>query len=354
MKLYYPKTHYDKSKRSAVFPLLKPFIKNKEFSDEARMAMYHVSEKDVQISDDLETADVAVLTMSYNYYVNTNLEKIASEFIDRCRKVGKKVLIWNSGDFGVEIPDFKNGIIFRESGYRSKFSPNEFTLPSFISDPLRLHYNTDFPIIIPFSEKPIIGFCGQANSSLWKAMKELLLISGRNIRFYLKLSKNEPQKLLSSTYLRARILKCFEDSEDCQTNFIKRKKYRAGVTSKKESHPMTMEFYDNLKDSAYIVCVRGRGNFSVRFYEALAMGRIPVLLDTDSSLPLIDSIFWKNHIVFVNSENKHRIVEEVCEFHQAMNEEEFIQLQQINRNLWKEKLTLGGFFKTFFEKDFEK
>lgn len=354
MKLYYPKTHYDKSKRSAVFPLLKPFIKNKGFSDEARMAMYHVSEKDFQISDDLETADVAILTMSYNYYVNKNLEKTASDFIDRCRKVGKKVLIWNSGDFGVKIPDFKNGIIFRESGYRSKFLPNEFTLPSFISDPLKLHYNTDFPITIPFSEKPIIGFCGQANSSLWKALKELILISKRNLWFNLSFSKNEPQKLLSSAYLRARILKSFEDSESCETNFIKRKKYRAGVTSKKESHPTTIEFYDNLKNSGYGICVRGGGNFSVRFYEVLAMGRIPVLLDTDSSLPLQNSISWKRHIVFVNAENKHRIAEKVCEFHQGMNEVEFIQLQQINRNLWKEKLTLGGFFKTFFKEEFKK
>ena len=54
MKLFYPKSHYDGAYRGLVFPLLKPFIKGANFTDAQRIAMYGVSEKDVDFVDDLE------------------------------------------------------------------------------------------------------------------------------------------------------------------------------------------------------------------------------------------------------------------------------------------------------------
>jgi hypothetical protein len=131
------------------------------------------------------------------------------------------------------------------------------------------------------------------------------------------------------------------------TNFILRKKYRAGVTEKKDTHQTTLEFYDNLRDSDYVVCVRGAGNFSVRFYETLAMGRIPILIDTECALPLEDKLNWQNHIVRVPYSERHRATEKVSQFHHSLSESDFLALQQANRDLWCERLTLQGFFKSF-------
>lgn len=344
MRLFYPKEHYDKKHRGSVFPLLKAFIKSSKFTDAERVEMYHVSDNDFSIIDTLEKSDVAVLTMSWNYYVNKNKENSAVSFVKKCEIAGKKVLIWNAGDYGVKIPKFKNAIIFRESGYRSKFSKNEHTLPSFIKDPLKTYYQISAPIELPKTRKPVLGFCGQARSSKTKALKELGLISLRNMKYYLGLSKNEPQELLPSSYLRGRILDYCEQSVKIETNFIRRKKYRAGVTSQKEMHPTTIEFYDNLKNSAYIICVRGGGNFSVRFYEALAMGRIPVFVDTHSSVPFYDIIPWKNHVVWVKYKDRKNVAQKIYDFHQNLSESDFIQLQWNNRKLWEDKLTLGAFF----------
>src|SRR5690554_5374819 len=120
MKLYFPKSHYDKSHRGAVFPLLKPFIKNKGFTDEERIAMYHTSERNFQFSETLEETDLAVLTMSWNYYVHTGQVDKAETFVRTCESRGKNVLVWNSGDFGVKLPKYDHLIVLRGSGYRSK------------------------------------------------------------------------------------------------------------------------------------------------------------------------------------------------------------------------------------------
>src|SRR5690606_18408840 len=105
--------------------------------------------------------------------------------------------------------------------------------------------------------------------------------------------------------------------------------------------------YNNLKDSDYVVCVRGAGNFSVRFYETLAMGRIPIFINTDCALPLEEKIDWKKHVVWVEYKERHKVVQKLMEFHSGLTEEDFIDLQLANRKLWEEKLRLGGFFKHY-------
>lgn len=350
MKLYYPKSHYNKAHRGLLFPLLKPFIKAEGFTDAQRIATYGVSEKDIDFTDHLQMANVVILTMAWNYYVKTKQEKLAIAFVEECAASSKKVIAFNAGDFGVRIPYFENLMILRPSGYKSKYTANEYALPSFIADPLKKYYQTDEVFVRPYLSKPVLGFCGQANPSSLNAIKEKGSTGLRNLKAYLGISKNEPQQLLSTSYLRASILNNLQKSSTLKTNFIFRKKYRAGVTHDKDSHQTTLEFYDNLRDSDYVVCVRGAGNFSVRFYETLAMGRIPVFINTDSPLPLDNLIDWKKHVVWVDYKERAQVAQKVKEFHEALSKNDFIDLQLANRNLWQEKLTMGGFFKIFFDK----
>ena len=99
--------------------------------------------------------------------------------------------------------------------------------------------------------------------------------------------------------------------------------------------------------SPYSLCVRGAGNYSARFYEALAMGRIPVLVNTDCILPLDDKINWKQHCIWVENNNLDSMIEKIDNFHRKVSEDEFRSLQNLNRQLWKEKLTYDGFYKSF-------
>lgn len=351
MKLYYPKDHYDRKARGGVFPLLKPFIKGKGFTEAQRQSQYGVSSVDFQFVDNPEEAELGILTMNWNYYTRTKQLKKAIAFVNDCEKMGIKVMSWNAGDQGVKVPKLPNLIILRESGYRSKFSENEFTLPSFVSDPLKKFYKTDTPFIIPYDSTPLVGFCGQADYSRKTALRQLGLIAINNFKFYVGQSPFEPQALMSTIYLRAAVLRKLQLAANVNTNFILRKKYRAGVTENKDQHQTTLEFYDNLKNAPYVICIRGGGNFSVRFYEALAMGRIPILIDTDSSLPLSDVIQWKDHVVWVPYKDRNRVDTILIDFHNRLKKEEFEDLQLRNRKLWEDYLRYGSFFKKMIERE---
>lgn len=346
MKLYYPKSHYHPD-RWYVFPLLKPFIKAEGYTDADRIKEYGVSKTDFEFTDEIAEADLVILTMAWNYYVKTNQTTLAIGFVKQCQNMGKKIVAINVGDSGVRIPFFENLVVLRYGGYKSKFSKNEFAFPSIIKDPLHTFFYRQKIFLPVYNSKPVVGFCGKANPSKIDTAKEIFKIAYNNLKFHSGFSSNEPQTLSSSTSLRVEVLNSLQRSPEVTSNFIFRKKYRAGVTSAKEEHNTTLEFYENLRDSFYGVCVRGVGNFSVRFYETLAMGRIPVLIDTDCALPFDDKLDWKNHVVWIKYKDRMKVAEKVVEYHKSMSPEEFLELLEHNRKLWESKLTLKGFFKNF-------
>ena len=95
MIVFYPYNHYDKNYRAQVFPLLKPFIKNEEFTDAERIEMYGVSENEFRFTDLIKNADIVILPMSWNYYVITKQTFKAEKLIQEAKEYNKKVAIIN-------------------------------------------------------------------------------------------------------------------------------------------------------------------------------------------------------------------------------------------------------------------
>ncbi|WP_178984758.1 exostosin domain-containing protein [Winogradskyella helgolandensis] len=343
MTFYFPKTHYNQSFRGQTFPLLKPFLKGKGFSDEERKLIYGISEKDVAFVDDLEASGVAILTMSWNYYVQTKQQAKAIQFLKTTQHLNIPTWVVLLDDVGIDFPDFPHVKLFRQSGYRFKAPKWHVGLPVFISDPLKAHYNRDVIFERPYVENPTIGFCGFATSNVALAVKTKVKIALKNLSYYLKLNAQEPEMILAAAQWRHSILKQLEAHQGLVKNFIYRTKYRAGTQNTAQRAVSTTEFFNNIKASDYVVCVRGAGNFSVRLYETLAMGRIPVFVNTDCILPLDDVINWKQHVVWVEADEIDDIGDIVLRFHKKMNQEKFLELQQNNRCLWLHQLRLNFF-----------
>ncbi|RDK84822.1 exostosin domain-containing protein [Marinirhabdus gelatinilytica] len=333
-------------KRRHIFPLLKPFEKGEGYNDTTRMEQYGISEKDIKFVDTIEIADYVVLPMSWNFYSSEKRLTEAQKAVEGAAMRGKKVLSFMTGDFGVNIKEYPNLVVFRHSGERAKLSANHKGYPAFIKDPLQAQFNTDQITVRPYTPQPVVGFCGQANASLFNAAKEYFRTLGRNVQSKSGFSRAPSQQLLSTSYLRASVLKTLEEAQGVTSNFIYRNKYRAGAANDLERKKTTQEFYENLQQSDYVVCVRGAGNFSVRFYEALAMGRIPIFIDTDCVLPLAEEIDWKQHVVWVPYGERDRVAEKVLDFHNYLSAAQFEALQLQNRKLWLDTLRIGGFFKT--------
>jgi hypothetical protein len=346
MKLYYPKDHYDFKQRRQLFPLLKPFFKPLGFSDEERKSVYGLSKEDFNFVDRISESNIAILTMSWLYYNVTDQKEKAIDFIKKANNLNIPVLVLIPGDNGMDVPKGLNIIVLRAQGYKSKLNERHYCMPVFINDPLKLYYNSTEVAARTYEKRPVVGFCGQANKSRIEALKDIFKTTIKNVFYYMKIRRQTPHALMAPKYLRAKLVYKILNDERVNSNFIIRKKYRAGVNSneQKDKHKTTLEFFDNILHSDYVLCVRGAGNFSVRLYETLAMGRIPVFVNTDCMLPLSNEVEWKDHVVWVEYNERNRIIEKVEDYHNKLSETELNNQFEKNRKLWETKLQLKPYF----------
>jgi hypothetical protein len=144
------------------------------------------------------------------------------------------------------------------------------------------------------------------------------------------------------------VLRAFEGSTHIDPKFIRRGTNlgppMANIDMDAERQIKRTEYVDSVFRCDYALCVRGAGNWSFRFFEALSAGRIPVLIDTDSVLPLSDTVNWEGHVCRVPID---RIIEApriVANFHQKLGPEGFKAMQLANRELWRASLAPSAFY----------
>lgn len=330
LKLYTDKTYLTEKYRSKVFPLLFDlhYVKKTLLFD------YY------ELVDSISDSDIVVFPIDYDSFYKhqeafTNINKEA-----RLNK--KPIWLYTAGDFGftVHIPNSYN---FRLGGFHSKMDNNTFILPSFVDDPYKTILKQPFSVLQKDS-KPSIGFVGHAKSGFLKFVKSYLSHLKLQFNHIFKSTYFDGQAFYPSGIKRAHYLNKLKYSNNFNTNFIFRNKYRAGAENQTIKIQTTEEFYNNIFSNLYTFCMRGVGNFSVRFFETLAVGRIPILLDTDCRLPLSDSLEWKNHVVFINESKGETLETQILHFHNSTSNMEIETIQKNNRSLWETHLMRPSYF----------
>ena len=345
LKLYAERSHYAKEYRAYLMPLLRPFWKDEPFTDIEREQIYGSFVRNIKLVEQPTEADICVLPMSWLYYYRTRSLPQAVGFVDMARAAGKAVVSWQGGDFTVPVP-VQGVYVFSANGYQSRRRPLQFALPSFFRDPLIELGQTDI-IIRSRQDRPVIGFCGQANDSLAQKIGKPIATLWKNLKFHSGFSYFEPHTLFPPTYLRARTLAILENSPQLITKFIKRNRYRGGT--EKPQDILRHEFLYNIQQTDYTVCVRGTANYSQRFYETLALGRIPIFINTDCILPYDHRIVWPDYCVWVEQKELAELPQKVAHFHNNLDETTFQTWQRRCRQLWEERLCLAGFHTHFAE-----
>ena len=183
---------------------------------------------------------------------NQQLKSISKSLVGN-----SKAIIFIIDDYEKRYTHFPNLILLRTSVRKSIIRTNEIALP-YLWD----NASTNFKISST-SIMPLVGFCGF-------------------------ISKH-----------RKKIVAVFENSKNVQCNFIIQKDFWGG---KPHDIDLVKLFNDNLNTNQYILCNRGKGNFSMRFYQTLACGRVPVLVDTDIELPFKNIINWDQIIILEKTE----------------------------------------------------
>ncbi len=216
------------------------------------------------------------------------------EYAKQADSYNKKVACFFNDDTGEVFDLPPNLYLFRTSVTNALKLNNERSLPVVVPD--------HFPLHIPLSETPenkIITFCGHVGNGRLEIIEKI----AHNYK---------------------------------NTNFVYRHGFWAPEIVSKQKARQT--FYNNMLSGSFSLCIRGNGNFSYRFYEALSFGRIPVLIDTDCVLPFNNVINWSKHIIKLDInelETLPTLIEE-CNISPSSN-----------RLLWQTFFSAEGYYNNF-------
>lgn len=272
-------------------PKLKFFFEgNGFFSDFVSTSIPH--EK-----SNLETSDVIVSDIfPVGIYNKTEIQKKINTY----KKSNKIVLIFLISDNSSPFKIPKNVILFRTSLLASKRKENEFVLPY-----LWECFNEKHTPLGKNNDKPIVGFCGSIKNNLGK---------------------------------RLSTIDAFKKNDNIVPNFILRDQFWGGKPNDKN---LLQEFKDNIIESNFTISNRGRGNFSMRFYQTLSLGRIPILINTDMLFPFDDEIDWKKYIITAKSEEE--LVNNVISWWKTKSHEEILEIESNCRKLFEDYFSFNSF-----------
>ena len=299
--------------------------------------------KMVEFVSDVNEADFIIMPHDY-YYVQYE-EKYLSDLDEFAGKHGKKILVFFYGDLVDKVP-MNNVLVLRTSANRSNVSDNEIILPAFIED-IGEQYGVSSRH--KASSKPIIGFAGMVAMPTWK----------NEIKFQIKMFITTVKVLLGfrkrsetqGLYFRRRLVKILSNCNTCSTNFIIRNSFSAlEKTITMDPKVLREEYIEVLDSSDLSLVVRGDGNFSLRFFEVLAKGSVPLFIDTDTPLPLENEIDYDSFMLRVDHSEMKNLPKILEDFWSAISDEEYQGMQKKAREVFETKLKADVFYKDLFEK----
>ncbi|HYE33185.1 MAG TPA: exostosin family protein [Methylomirabilota bacterium] len=298
----------------------------------------------------MEEADAGLIPADWQALLDRpDLEKRARDYCRRMAQAGKPVVIFFCTDAPTQVNWPENAIVFRIALHRSTRASNEFIVPQWSKDYIADECGGQL-VIRPKEAIPVVGFCGYAPPLGMSWSKARLKESARLLAYNLGLLARAPERAAHAA--RARALLLLKRSPDVRANFVIRDQsafanaYGALLPggSVEQAKTFRAAFARNIIESDYVLCARGYANCSIRFYETLSMGRLPVLVDTDTVLPFESVIDWDRHAVIVKERDLANIGKRVRAHHDKMSPGEFAARQREARQLYLDLLSTQGFF----------
>lgn len=296
-----------------------------------------------------ETADVAVFPYGWETCQRTEGQAALRHFLAESSAGGPPVVVFEHGDLNHPIPE---GVrySFHHCLYRSRLPAGAEVVPPLIADPLVEWERPWRPR--NFSPLPIVSFRGVApplhtlpGPRRRKEILRVLLYRSRLLKATSPTVGYAPRVTAIQALRRSRSVR-FRNTLLSASPVQWRCGYMVDGVIDPSGDPRQLRqtYLDDLEDSDYVLCVRGQGNYSLRLFETLAMGRIPVVLDTDVVLPFDDEIDWRSLVVWIPSGGERSIGERVAAFHQRLGTEQFQERQVRLREVFEHWIEPAAFF----------
>ena len=298
-------------------------------------------EEKIIFSEEPSQADIFILPNNF-----THLDESASEYIGRYadmgEKHGKQVFVFSCGDLSDSLQFDPRVRVFKYSLYRSAQRANEISAPTLTVDIGEMGLQ-----LRAKSQKPTVSFCGRAD---FASVRELCVAWAKRIPLELRgILDPLARARIRGIFWRRSCLRACERSPLLNSLFIMRKTF-SGAEKTIELDPVQArkEFIDSLINTDFVLAPKGDGNYSNRFLESLSMGRIPVLLDTDTVLPLESEIDYSKITVRVPMSRVKAIPEFVKEFYDSLSDQQWAERQHLARETYEKFLRQDRFFESYF------
>lgn len=294
----------------------------------------------------LASADAIVLVNDFAKEPNEKEKEYLRYHADLAEQLHKPLFIFSCGDFSDTVRFDPRIRIFRQSLYRSSVGPRDICIPTTTED-----LPQELLSVRGKNEKPLVSFCGMGG---FRFLRSLVKYYAKNFLYDLgSLLKPSLQARKLGVYWRRAMMNACEQSSLVNSHFIIRRSYSGHVKSI-ELDPVQArsEFLQSIVDADFVLAPKGDGNYSIRFLEALSLGRIPVIADTDVVLPFEDEIEYAKIIVRVPMEQVANTPRAIRDFYDALTDEEWRSRQQLARDIFEKYLKQDTFFRRFFAKEF--
>ncbi len=296
-----------------------------------------------EIVDTPGSADLVIVSQPL-FKIDFIEKKILSNLLvdSRIREMPK--LIFVGGDFS-HIVNHHDFVVLKGTQYRRYLKNNEIIIPPYCED-LGSTCGVDWR---QKSLKPTISFCGWAGfTTPTRYMKYLvrnMFVELQKILFF----DSTREVFKRGLYFRRKAMRFLEGSDKITTNFIVRRTFSGHAkTIELSPEDARKEYVENMRNSDFVLAPKGDANYSVRFFEALSLGRIPILIDTECCLPLEDVIDYSRCIIRVSYRDIAKLSEIIAEFYNTISNEDFLEMQKEARRVYETYLRYDSFFNFIF------
>ena len=261
-------------------------------------------------------------------------------------KHGKRIIMITGADFDDHIP-IMNALIMRVSQYRYKQASNEIIIPPFARD-LQKEISDHIEPRSLYS----VAFCGWAGyASPRSFIAEKVKNAKWDILSFIKGSHMKAHK--KGRWYRRKALKELQAIEWLDSNFIIRSSFGGhSSTAQVDIETARQDYINNILESNFALCVKGDGNHSIRFFEVLSAGRIPLLIDTERYLPFEDEIDYSKFVVRVSYKDLGNLDSVLKEKLKSLTESDIDQMRKNARKAYEEHLSSEAIAKKIMSREF--
>lgn len=250
------------------------------------------------------------------------------------RAAGKRLIISACHDDNSPT-HVEDAIILRPGAYKSSLVGNEIIIPAYVEDIGALYDMQP----LGKGAKPTVGFAGKAG---FGSINE-------HIRYVLRNYLLRRGAARQGLYFRRRSLDLIARDPRIELHAIVRTAFSGNrKTIELSPEQARHEYIENVRNNLFTLAPRGDGNFSLRFFESLSAGRIPILIDTDSALPLEETIRYDDFIIRVPWQRLDELPERIVRFWESHTDEEIRDIQAKARRAFTDYLYPPAFFRHIF------